>query len=90
MYKKKSGFEHKIHRHFKGPKQRRVVLTISVLFIKHISLNKINNNHFVEIRGSFPKYLENRKQTNLKLLYFPIFDGFLPKTSNNEYSRICK
>ena len=72
------------------PRLRLVVLIYLSFLIERISLNKINNNHFEEIRDSFAKYFENRKQTNLKLLYFPIFDGFLPKTSNNEYSFICK
>ena len=87
MYKKKeSGFGHKIRRPLKGPRLRTVVLIYLSLLIEHISRNKINNNHFEEIRDSFPKYFENRKRTNLKLLYFPTLDGFLPKTSNNEYS----
>ena len=54
--------------------------------VEHISLTTINNNHFKEIRDSFPKYFENGKQTNLKLLYFPIFDGCLLEISMNEYS----
>ena len=86
MHKKKSGFGIKIHRPLKGPRLRLVVLIYFSFLIEHISLNKKNNNHFEEIRDSFLKYFENRKQTNLKLLYFPIFDGFLSKTSNNEYS----
>ena len=89
MYKKESGFGHKIHRPHKGSRLRLVVLIYLSVLIEHISLNKINN-HGKEIRDSFPKYFENRKQTNLKLLHFPILDGFLPKTSDNEYSWICK
>ena len=56
-----------------------VVLTTSVCLSEHISLTKINNNQFKEIRDSFPKYFENRIQTNLKLLYSPNFDGFYQK-----------
>ena len=73
MYKKESGFGHKIHRPLMGPRLRLVVLTSLVFLSEHISLTKLNNNHFKEIRNNFPKYSENRKQTNLKLLYFPIF-----------------
>ena len=73
-----------------GPRLRLVVLTSSVCLSEHISLTKIINNQFKEIRDSFPKYFENRIKKNLKLLYFPIFYGFLPKISVDEYSWICK
>ena len=47
---------------------------------EHIAVTKINDNHF-----------ENRKQTNLKLLYFTNFLAFFAKKiSINEYSLICK
>ena len=95
MYIKESGFGLKIHRTLKGLRLRLVVLTISVFLSQHISLNKMNNNHFEEIKDSFAKYFENRKQINLKLVYFPIFFFlcfsffffffFLPKTSNTGY-----
>ena len=62
-----------------GPRLRLVLLTTPISLSEHISLTEINDNHFKEIRGSFLKYSENRKQTNLKLLYFKMFDGFLPK-----------
>ena len=65
MYEKESVFGHKIHRPLKSPRLRLVVLIYLTFLIEHISLNKINNNHFEEIRDNFPKHFENRKQTNL-------------------------
>ena len=41
------------------------------------SLNKIIISGNKEL--SFLKYFKHRKQTNLKLLYFPIFYGFCKK-----------
>ena len=60
---------------------RLVVLTTSVIYFsgEHISLTEINNNHFQEIRDSFPKYFENRKQTNLKLDTFRFLMDFCPQ-----------
>ena len=56
-----------------GPQTKTCSANYLSCLSEHISLTKINNNHFKEIRDSFPKYLENRKKTNLKLLHFPNF-----------------
>ena len=82
MYKKESGFGHKIHKSLKS--LRLSGANYLSFLIEHISLNKINNNHFEEIRDSFPKYFENRKQANLKLLYFQIFLWIFAKKKKNK------
>ena len=51
------------------------------LLSEHISLTKINNNHFKEIRDSFPKYVEEKPNKS----DMSIFPDFLTKIRINEW-----